>query len=192
MDLVGSRRERLTTRSSSQRQRQGWLRCWLFRDAQTAANGVDVRCAMGTFTNGDPFNAAIVVANYQVAGRPTVGLAIQPIIKSCVACLIPTHRWSTRCMTRTRHSPTVRWSEQQTSLHVHPVPSRRPSRETRSAPVRSNRLVAGGSGVEVQEEQEVLAAATRQPPASLPRRDHFKTIQTPRPQPRRCRRAPST
>ena len=35
------------------------------------------------FTNGDPFNAAIVVANYTAAAAdPTVGLAIQPIIKS--------------------------------------------------------------------------------------------------------------
>jgi ABC-type transport system substrate-binding protein len=39
-----------------------------------------------TFTNGDAFNAAIVVANYQAAAADTtVGLAIQPIIKSCVA-----------------------------------------------------------------------------------------------------------
>ena len=36
-----------------------------------------------TFTNGDPFNADIVVANWQAAAAdPTVGLAIQPIIKS--------------------------------------------------------------------------------------------------------------
>jgi ABC-type transport system substrate-binding protein len=35
------------------------------------------------FTNGDPFNADIVVANYTAAAAdPTVGLAIQPIIKS--------------------------------------------------------------------------------------------------------------
>ena len=35
------------------------------------------------FTNGDPFNAAIVVKNYQAAAAdPTVGLAIQPIITS--------------------------------------------------------------------------------------------------------------
>ena len=35
------------------------------------------------FTNGDPFNAAIVVANYTAANAdPTVGLAIQPIIAS--------------------------------------------------------------------------------------------------------------
>ena len=38
------------------------------------------------FTNGDPFNAAVVVANYTAAAAdPTVGLAIQPIIKSVVA-----------------------------------------------------------------------------------------------------------
>jgi ABC-type transport system substrate-binding protein len=36
-----------------------------------------------SFTNGDPFNASIVVANYQAAAAdPTVGLAIQPIIAS--------------------------------------------------------------------------------------------------------------
>jgi len=36
-----------------------------------------------TFTNGDPFNADIVVANYNAAAAdPTVGLAIQPIIQS--------------------------------------------------------------------------------------------------------------
>jgi len=35
------------------------------------------------FTNGDPFNAAIVVANYTAANAdPTVGLAIKPIISS--------------------------------------------------------------------------------------------------------------
>ena len=39
-----------------------------------------------TFTNGDPFNAAVVVANYKYAAADTtVGLAIQPIIKSVVA-----------------------------------------------------------------------------------------------------------
>ena len=38
------------------------------------------------FTNGDPFNSAIVVANYTAAAAdPTVGLAIQPIIKSVTA-----------------------------------------------------------------------------------------------------------
>ncbi len=36
-----------------------------------------------TFTNGDPFNADIVVANYTAANaNPTVGLAIKPIIAS--------------------------------------------------------------------------------------------------------------
>lgn len=36
-----------------------------------------------SFTNGDPFNAAIVVANYNAAAAdPTVGLAIKPIIAS--------------------------------------------------------------------------------------------------------------
>ncbi len=36
-----------------------------------------------TFTNGDPFNATVVVANYNAAAAdPTVGLAIKPIIKS--------------------------------------------------------------------------------------------------------------
>ncbi|HEY5265625.1 MAG TPA: ABC transporter substrate-binding protein [Acidimicrobiales bacterium] len=36
-----------------------------------------------TFTNGDPFNAAIVVANYTAANAdPTVGLAIKPIVAS--------------------------------------------------------------------------------------------------------------
>jgi ABC-type transport system substrate-binding protein len=36
-----------------------------------------------TFTNGDPFNATVCVANYTAAAAdPTVGLAIQPIIKS--------------------------------------------------------------------------------------------------------------
>lgn len=36
-----------------------------------------------SFTNGDPFNASIVVANYQAAAaNVTVGLAIQPIIAS--------------------------------------------------------------------------------------------------------------
>jgi ABC-type transport system substrate-binding protein len=36
-----------------------------------------------SFTNGDPFNADVVVANYTAAAAdPTVGLAIQPIIKS--------------------------------------------------------------------------------------------------------------
>jgi ABC-type transport system substrate-binding protein len=36
-----------------------------------------------TFTNGDPFNADIVVANYTAANAdPTVGLAIKPIIAS--------------------------------------------------------------------------------------------------------------
>ncbi|MHB2028018.1 MAG: ABC transporter substrate-binding protein [Acidimicrobiales bacterium] len=35
------------------------------------------------FSNGDPFNAAIVVANYEAANAdPTVGLAIKPIIAS--------------------------------------------------------------------------------------------------------------
>jgi ABC-type transport system substrate-binding protein len=39
-----------------------------------------------TYTNGDAFNAATVVANYNAAAADTtVGLAIQPIIKSCVA-----------------------------------------------------------------------------------------------------------
>ena len=39
-----------------------------------------------TFTNGDPFNSSVVVANYQAsAADPTVGLAIQPIIASVTA-----------------------------------------------------------------------------------------------------------
>jgi len=38
-----------------------------------------------TFTNGDPFNADTVVANYQAAAAdPTVGLAIRPIIAKVV------------------------------------------------------------------------------------------------------------
>jgi len=38
------------------------------------------------FTNGEAFNAAIVVANWSYAkADPTVGLAIKPIIASCVA-----------------------------------------------------------------------------------------------------------
>ena len=39
-----------------------------------------------TFHNGDPFNAQVVVENYQAAALdPTVGLAIRPIIASVVA-----------------------------------------------------------------------------------------------------------
>ena len=39
-----------------------------------------------TFHNGDPFNAQVVVENYQAAAfDPTVGLAIRPIIASVVA-----------------------------------------------------------------------------------------------------------
>ncbi len=38
-----------------------------------------------TFTNGDPFNADVVVANYQAAAAdPTVGLAIRPILAKVV------------------------------------------------------------------------------------------------------------
>jgi ABC-type transport system substrate-binding protein len=38
------------------------------------------------FTNGDPFNAAVCVANYTAAAAdPTVGLAIQPIVTSVTA-----------------------------------------------------------------------------------------------------------
>ena len=38
-----------------------------------------------TFTNGDPFDADTVVANFQAAlADPTVGLAVQPLIAKCV------------------------------------------------------------------------------------------------------------
>jgi ABC-type transport system substrate-binding protein len=72
-----------------------------------------------TFTNGDAFNAAIVVANYQAAAADsTVGLAIQPIIKSCVAS--DTHTVVYTLQIPYSSFPYGALSEQQTCYMAHP------------------------------------------------------------------------
>ena len=88
------------------------------------------------FHNGDPFNAQVVVQNYQAAAaNSTVGLAIQPIIASVVATgpyqvvynmVIPYSTYPTNL------------AEQQISYMAHPSSFHRPTLVTPSAPDRSS------------------------------------------------------
>jgi ABC-type transport system substrate-binding protein len=72
-----------------------------------------------TYTNGDVFNAATVVANFQAAAAdPTVGLAIQPIIKSCVASDTYTVVYTLQIPYSS--FPFGALAEQQTSYMAHP------------------------------------------------------------------------
>lgn len=73
-----------------------------------------------TFSNGEPFNAAIVVQNFQAAqADQTVGLAIQPVIKSCVA--VGTHTVTYTLVNPFSTFPYGALCEQQTSYMAHPT-----------------------------------------------------------------------
>lgn len=71
------------------------------------------------FTNGDPFNASIVVQNFQAAAADaTVGLAIQPIVKSCTQVNEYTVAYTLLIPFST--FPFSFLSEQQTAFMAHP------------------------------------------------------------------------